>query len=1099
MLKIVHSPLPAITPEVLPEELAGFVQRVFERPWACWWLVPTGRRRRALARDWLRMRDGHSSGRQASLLPELHTFESFVAQAMEYSARQRPRIAGPERHVRVARAWHEASGRTAGPGLVRQLDRFVRDWQACKLPMPGKPDLFTDVVRHYTEGLAADGRLDRMASVAALTEEVADPESWPNRLLFSRVELIVFDGFHRLERAELDLIAALSQRCDVLVWLVGVPGQVSWPTVETEINWLQSHGADPAILCVSDQPGPLAALGRSLFPSGEWRVASCKTPASFLTTRHWPLATLESADPTAEIEAVARSIKSDYLAAAKANQPFRLSDIAVVIPCPSYDAIIRETFPRAGLAFNLAGRALKVSQSRPARVLAAALELVRGQWRHDLLLDFLYQPLVKRRLERSYRLHELFEHRPRVRQQLNHMLWAASWDQHVQMLRDKIDRWNAGEPLPDWIATPRDEYVRMQAAAADELQELIASIKMVLAPVAALDKVPTAKAPMQELLKATVELMCTLKINDWLSPLSGWRGATGEWGEKMERLDHLQGATRYSPQPVVPWVELEKDQQAYYKLLAILEALQRLPENRLPLTADQRADALGAFLLALDAETYQITTEDDAGVQVFEIREIRGLRFRKVYVVGMVAGQVPLLPDEGVLADKRRHVPELNEQREQEQAEQAHLFSQVFEAAQEAVFLSRPTQDEDRITLPSPFLTAVKERVELPALPRAPVLVSLREAAERLGQAGAGGRAASLSLRDLWPGHESQGGTLESTLGALTAWQGRDGLPQRVAVTSLPLLRLRFPDDKPFSPSDLETYAACPFRYFGLRVLRLQERDADLTRAHYGSLIHRVLHQFYEERRRQFDGPADQPLPAIDTRGRAELLRLFDEEWNRLARGLLPPDLQDLFVHDQGVLRLFLVAIAPIEEKFGNLVNEFVLKDPQGAPILLGTDPKHHLPVWIAGKIDRVDVERVEITKAIILDYKTGKATLAGQFKLKIEDGRMLQLPLYGWCMEQAQPGLEVLGGAYVHLSEKVKVERQAILAVGTGLPGAKKGVHFDKSAARALALEMAGEIRDGNFPLTEHASGPHGECTPFCALRHACRQPDGYRERFED
>ena len=70
MLKIVHSPLPAITPEVLPEELAGFVQRVFERPWACWWLVPTGRRRRALARDWLRMRDGHSSGRQASLLPE---------------------------------------------------------------------------------------------------------------------------------------------------------------------------------------------------------------------------------------------------------------------------------------------------------------------------------------------------------------------------------------------------------------------------------------------------------------------------------------------------------------------------------------------------------------------------------------------------------------------------------------------------------------------------------------------------------------------------------------------------------------------------------------------------------------------------------------------------------------------------------------------------------------------------------------------------------------------------------------------------------------------------------------------------------------------
>ena len=48
--------------------------------------------------------------------------------------------------------------------------------------------------------------------------------------------------------------------------------------------------------------------------------------------------------------------------------------------------------------------------------------------------------------------------------------------------------------------------------------------------------------------------------------------------------------------------------------------------------------------LALAKETYQIRTEDDAGVQVFEIREIRGLSFRHVYILGLVDGQFPALP-----------------------------------------------------------------------------------------------------------------------------------------------------------------------------------------------------------------------------------------------------------------------------------------------------------------------------------------------------------------------------------------------------------------------------------------------------------------------
>src|SRR5437763_15812997 len=112
---------------------------------------------------------------------------------------------------------------------------------------------------------------------------------------------------------------------------------------------------------------------------------------------------MEVGRPRQGVEEAARQIKADYLASQKPDRPLRLSDVAVIIPGPAYDPLIREVFPRAGLEFNLAGRALLVSTSRPARVLLAAINLIQGRWRYDLLLDFLNQPLVHRKLDDAHR------------------------------------------------------------------------------------------------------------------------------------------------------------------------------------------------------------------------------------------------------------------------------------------------------------------------------------------------------------------------------------------------------------------------------------------------------------------------------------------------------------------------------------------------------------------------------------------------------------------------------------------------------------------------------------------------------------------------
>jgi PD-(D/E)XK nuclease superfamily/Exodeoxyribonuclease V, gamma subunit len=1067
MLTIVRSSIASIgsEPQSLPAGLPDLLIRLQEAPQRCQWIVPTGRRRRALVRTWLR-----TDQRQASLLPGLHTLQSFTELALQYSPKQWPQIGAAERLLRVARAWQQVMGRSAGDGLIGQLDRFIRDWQACHLDVPAKPaDVFERLVEHYCNDLKADQRLDQHSGLRLLVDEVSDPDSWPNRLLLNRIDLLLFDGFHRFDRLELELIAALSNRRDILAWLVGIPGQVSCRTMDWAVQYL--HARARKVLVVDHSPSsvaPMAGLGRSLFPEEPTRIER-KGPLPGLYR-------LDADNSTLEVEAVAKRIKSDYLALQATDQPLRLCDIAVVIPGPDYDPLVREIFPRAGLEFNLAGQALHVSGSRPARVLVAALQLIYGHWRHDLLCDFLNLPLVKRRLQDAHRLYDLFEHRPRARRQLDHRAWQEAWDHHLQKLRGRIDRWASGElELPEQTLLSLEEFVAKQRDLADSLERLIASIKVILQPLAAIAALLDGATTLDELTRPCLQLLGLLQIDKWLTP----RKQEREPGERQYEV-------------AIPWVEYEKDQKAYSRLLGILQALPAIPIHRLPLTSNGRLDAVAALQLALDSETYQIKTEDDAGVQLFEMRELRGLQFRHVYVLGLVDGQIPRVPEEGLLADRRRRTPALAEQLQQKEAEVTHLFSQLFEAAQERLVLAFPGVDAYEKTRPSRFLVAVQERVHLPSLEPATITAGMREATIRLGRA-----ARTVDNKtSLCPPIE-----LKEIAAGLAKWQMRKCGPDGIRIEAGALLQTLFPDTRAFSPSELETYAACPFRYFGSRVLKLEERDPNRMRGYYGSLVHRVFQTFYTEMRQLLAIGDDDPLPAIDRRYGIRLIQLFEAEWDQLEDGTLPPDLKNLFACDEGVLHLFIDAMAMIEAEHGNLLNEFVLQNAEGTPVLLGHD-KHDRPVLLSGKIDRVDVHRTQRTRAIILDYKTGRNKPPKERRDKAEDGRMLQLPLYGAALKQVRRELEIVGGAYIHVSERLADARKAVAAAGE-LPnagGKHSEVPFDVEGTRRLALELVGEIRDGNFSWTRHTFGrPHTECTSWCEMKHACRHPDGYQtfERY--
>jgi hypothetical protein len=1041
-------------------------------------------------------------------LPRFFTLESFVAEALQYGLRQKPRINGPERLLRLAAAWHDLTGRAAGPGVVHQLDRYIRDCQACKLkPSPTSKDAFDRLGHRYLSELNADDRLDRMSAVGTLVEEISDKDSWPNRMFLGRFEAIVIDGFHRFEPLELDLIAALSHERDVVLWLVGIPGTPSWRTVEATTAFLKEKGDQTGIVDRGFEDStpatkltlasPFREIGRRLF-----RREGAPLLARRATESPPELFKLEVVSPLDEVETVARQIKADYLDSQDTDHPLRLSDVAVIIPGPAYDPLIREAFPRAGLEFNLAGRALLVSTSRPARALLAAINLIQGRWRYDLLLDFLSQPFVLRQLKNAHRLDQLFERRPRARRRMDHALWSQSWKKQIERLEKSIEGWRSGRlDLPERTTLSRDEFVAKQVELAAELSRLITSIESVLTPVDAMSRAmesPSEEKPLGNLIDAMGELLGLLEIDRWLTPP---RPVALEKSSLSNSDSAGASPSRAGPSegPVL-WVEYEKDQNAYLKLLAILENLKEVPARRLPKRGSEPGginppgpDVLAALRLALDGETYQIKTEDDAGVQIFELREIRGLRFRHVYVLGLVNGQIPRLPEEGPLVRRRLQHPVLKVQLEEKEAEVQFLFSQVFEAAQEKLVLSRPTREGDRPTLPSPFFTAVNDLITLPELDSSNLVTGKGQAAYWLGRAQKGKGTKILS--DLWPDISAEStGELEPVLNGLTIWQERPS-GNDLAVDWPEMLQVLFPDEHLFSASQLEMYAACPFRYFGKQVLRLEEREADPTRMHYGSLVHRVLQRFYEEKRQRTKTVADQPLPAVSRADRQRLVQLFDEEKSQLDDGLLTPDLEMLFVCGDGVIDLLLEMLEIIEGEeanFGNLSTEFPIDK-----VLLGQDISGR-PVLLTGKIDRVDRRRQDRRNAMIVDYKTGGIPKRSAVRIKVVDGRMLQLPLYAAGLQLLDAEVNVIGGAYAHLNERSKAKKiggkEAIVSLGELSNNETDVGLWDTQAARDLALEFASQIRAGRFPLTRHGNGSEeAECTPYCPLRHACRHPEGY------
>jgi ATP-dependent helicase/DNAse subunit B len=304
-----------------------------------------------------------------------------------------------------------------------------------------------------------------------------------------------------------------------------------------------------------------------------------------------------------------------------------------------------------------------------------------------------------------------------------------------------------------------------------------------------------------------------------------------------------------------------------------------------------------------------------------------------------------------------------------------------------------------------------------------------------------------------------------------------------------------FGPEKIISPTALEEYIACPFRFFLSNVLRLEpleEPSEEIEVTRRGQAFHRALSRLHAQlktlgvlqpseivdehvQKQLRDAVAEYveraPSPASKVLWQLEGQRLrraaarYRDHWSEFVKPWLPLE----------------TAPQPyrFEVDFGLPSSD---GSPPAGPLIIRADG---LEVRISGRIDRIDIAPLPDGVGFwIIDYKTGHST--HYTSTDLQKFRRLQLTLYALAVEevllagqQARP----LGLAYWLVTEK---------GPKVVLPSKGQVVWFHETERwreireqlQRWVITLVTNIRQGVFPLKPRSE----DCTKTCDFSEICR-----------
>ena len=354
----------------------------------------------------------------------------------------------------------------------------------------------------------------------------------------------------------------------------------------------------------------------------------------------------------------------------------------------------------------------------------------------------------------------------------------------------------------------------------------------------------------------------------------------------------------------------------------------------------------------------------------------------------------------------------------------------------EALALGVPTRDEKSLSLQHAFGQICKQ----------PVLVFLR----RLDDDGD-----PLSISPLlaqWTLKRARAGTAMQV-----AVDARIVVEHAPAPVPRPLPQAPTLLPERLSASACEALRVCPYRFFALRMLRLQavdELDTELQKRDYGTWLHAVLHRFHLQRSKAASAEDEAYALHLAAARATEQLALDEAEF------------------------------LPYRASFSRFVPRYVAwlheRDAAGAQWLDGERKFSALPpswngVTMEGVIDRVDSREMKTggTATQLIDYKTGQAAA---LRLAVNQGEDTQLPYYAALMAAQGEAPGEIAAAYLFLDESDRI-------VELSLPNVQL-------SAEVLMAGIGNELQRIRESAPLPALGEGRSCD-FCEARGLCRKDD--------
>jgi ATP-dependent helicase/DNAse subunit B len=446
---------------------------------------------------------------------------------------------------------------------------------------------------------------------------------------------------------------------------------------------------------------------------------------------------------------------------------------------------------------------------------------------------------------------------------------------------------------------------------------------------------------------------------------------------------------------------------------------------------------------------------DRNGLRVLEATDVRGLRFRAIFLAGLTEGGFPLSASRDWIYphEERDRLREygltLEDISPNTLLKEEHYFYQVACRATERLYLTRPLLlGDDSETVASYYIDELRRaiaplRIEPEIVRRDYDGKNLREVSSATEMKVALVRQQE---RHLHRGHR-EGLLPQPRITRLLTLARNDGFLSDAAlrrieiereragprfgaydgvITNPDLLKLlheKFGPDFVHSASGLSVYGNCPYRFYAQRVLRLEPRGEaalDLQAIDAGKLLHDVLRRFFERHRRE-------PLHKLDRKKlQTELAAIADSVFDEHER-VVPPLNKQIWRIDREIRKILLDQVLLYEleiqeeaESRGVLPAYFEVafggarssaKDPgsKEEPLELSRETfVGEEKIKISGQIDRVDVARDNTLVAY--DYKLS----TGASRSDITSGRSLQLPIYLEALEKLiLPDQPIAGGGY--------------------------------------------------------------------------------------